>query len=122
MFSTPVEACVAVVVDPNHERYGQEASIYLHDWREYGTVFTTFSDGEKGQFNDGLFSKTDLPQVEIMNRDDTEDIESLKARLPQIKEQLLGLIAVNGVRIRPEEERAKARNDYFDLIRNKVEV
>lgn len=87
--STPVIECVAVVVSPDHPRFGQIADIRMHDWKEFGQLYLEFDDGHRETFRDGLISNEPVPpEARIFRRSDESAIAELQARLSEIQGQL----------------------------------
>lgn len=119
MLNTPVEDCLAVVVDPTSERYAQTGRIVFHDWNEMGTVGVRFEDDSAGDFDDGLMANDDqFPQVRIMRKDDTEGIAKLQEVLETRRGDLLELyrpaVRAGRVALGAAIDRKK---DFSDIIR-----
>lgn len=121
MFDKHVSSCVAVVVDPDHERYGQDASITMHDWQEFGILYLSFGDGGSAELHDGICTGDPPPQAVILlhpdraSLDDDEveparqKLDGLLERLPGIRDELRRLKHRAISRTRTEEERRAAK-------------
>lgn len=114
---TPMSECVAVVVSPDHVRFGQVADIRAHDWKEYGNLYLEFDDGHLETFRDGLISdETIPPEALIYPRSDQAGIDELLARLPEIKAKLRRLFhdCYNLSQLR--EGRLHHRRNFFAVL------
>lgn len=116
MFNTPVEMCMALVVDPDHPRYGQSARILLHDWQESGDVVVAFSDGQRESLHDGGVAGDPSPQVLIFKRNEANKLQGAVFRLWQFRENLQGLKVVAGDGKLPLLVRQAARESFFNLV------
>ncbi|KKW45547.1 MAG: hypothetical protein A3A43_02025 [Candidatus Liptonbacteria bacterium RIFCSPLOWO2_01_FULL_56_20] len=87
---THVREMTAVVVDPDHHRFGQIARLEAHDWKEGGTYFVRFPDGETTDLDDGLDPDDwRLPQARChRTREDGHRILELHLELPNIRTRL----------------------------------
>jgi len=105
-----------VIIDPNHERYGQAGKIYFSGQIDDGSYGIQFDDGERDVLNDGWV--TGIPQfVQFMKAAGTEKIDLLRDALPGLRPQLEELFAqVEPHRYPPTEKTAAARKGAIALI------
>lgn len=114
---TPVEMCVAVVVSPDHIRFGQVASIRRHDWLEFGQLHLEFDDGHRETFRDGLISEEPVPpEALIFARSEDAAIADLVARLPDLQSRLRRLFHDCYNRQQTWEGRFNHRRNFFAVL------
>lgn len=109
-----------VIIDPNHERYGQAGEIYFSGQHEDGSFGIQFEDGEQDVLNDGWI--TGIPQfVMYMKATEAEKVDLLRNALPELRSQLAELFGqVELHRYPPTEKTAAACKGAIALINSVV--
>lgn len=77
-----------VVIDPNHERYGQSGELYMDQelFDKKGELVITFSDGEQDVVSNGNING--LNQCYIFAKASREEAERLMRLLPDLRDRL----------------------------------
>jgi hypothetical protein len=117
--SAPVGDIVAFVVDPNHERFGERASVGVHDWRESGDVWVRFADGTSAPFHDGMMSDDAyLPGVWIV-RTELGEATRMREGLPRVRDELaaaIGEVAEGASRRATRAESLAAKRTFKEIL------
>jgi len=117
MFDTPVTQVTLVVVDPSHARYGQTAQLTAHDWKEYGTMFALFPDGEHAELHDGMMSDDLLlPQAARILTKDRHGLQALRQTLEGARVELSAIAAVAKNEKLPKELRMQAKKSFANAL------
>lgn len=118
MFDVPVKDCVAVVVDPTHERFGQVADIEAHDWSEYGNFYLKLSDGQTMVATDDLMMDEVTPPMAIaFLRAEEEVVLQVVARLPELRADLREFMSKTEDPELSFGERKAAKAEFNRLVR-----
>lgn len=89
VLGTSIKNRVAVVVDPEHQHYGEVAKVVAYNWDD-GLVFVEFRDDTGCDFDDGLEENGTFQGVVTLEADDI-CVKLLTERLPSMKDELLRL-------------------------------
>ena len=115
MFDTPVADCLAVVIDPNHARFCEEAAITYHDWREGGEVGVVFDDGKMAHLADGMMKgELVVPQVKIVKKRPTH--WGMSNQFMNIRDALRALASIIRDERYAKEFRQAARDEFWRLV------
>ena len=113
-----INEVLPIVVDPNHERFGQigEMTFSAASGDGDGTCIIKFEDGEEVAFNDGWL--TGLPQFVAPLRSHEEGVHRLQQALPDLQVMLQELVGqvVEPRKQPPTGETAAARKGFVALI------
>lgn len=105
-----------IIVDPNHERFGQIGEMTFSGASGDGTCIIKFEDGEEAHFNDGWL--TGVPQFVAPLRKYETGVYRLKEELPGMRTSLRELISqvVEPERKPSHKETVEARVGFVTLI------
>src|SRR5438445_10414356 len=81
-----VSELLPIVVDPNHQRFGQIGQLIAAD-QEFGDHLVEFEDGEQILLNDGW--TTGVPQFVAPYKDHEAGVRRLQGALPGMRASLL---------------------------------
>jgi len=108
---------LTVIVDPDHERFGQVGrSNLMSDYEGDGDSKVTFDDGQSEMFNDG--ARTGLPQFTAIPKAEQDKVDHLVAALPDLRPILAEMRSKAGepVGYPYAPEMAMARRSFRALI------
>lgn len=111
-----IDEVLPIVVDPNHERFGQIGEMTFSGARGDGTSLIKFEDGEEEALNDGWVTGT--PQFIAPLKERRAGVESLQAALPDMQHQLAELVekVVDPTKRPPTPETVAAVTGFVALI------
>jgi hypothetical protein len=112
-----VSEVIPLVVDPNHERFGQVGEMIASD-QDFGHCLIRFEDGEQVYLNDGWITGT--PQFVAPTKDHEAGIRRLQSVLPDMHSRLAAYVVeiVEPVQSSVNKERNDAvRKAFVGLIR-----
>ena len=81
-----ISEVLPIIVDPNHERFGQIGKMLASD-PEYGDYYISFEDSAKMFLNDGW--KTIIPQFIAPLKEHEAGIHRLQVVLPDMRDSLV---------------------------------
>lgn len=123
MFDTPVTDIMLVVVDPDHARYGQTASLEVHDWRESGSMYATFPDGGRADLHDGMMSDDPLlPQAMRILKSNHRAQQALRQTLGNVQPALLEIAKIARNTNLPRDLRMAAKKSFKDMLAELLKV
>lgn len=112
-----ISEVLPIVVDPNHERFGQIGEMTFSGASGDGTCIIKFEDGEEAHLNDGYI--TGAPQFVAPLKQHEKGVLRLQSKLPDMKTELIGFTEQIVIPSRSSANKMKniaARTGFVALI------
>ena len=113
--NTHVSNFIMLVVDSDHERFGQTAELTAHDWKEYGQYFLCFPDGTRLNISDGDDEGEIHPVLKFQKNESNKMLE-LQRKLSELRDQLRKLKTICDDKNFPLSVRQAAKTEYLKLF------